>query len=133
SAGLHCLEDFTRDFDLPLPFVRHVSCPHFWRGAAPGESEEAFATRLAAEIEETIQGEGRATVAPLSGEPVRGAGGVIPPPRTYWAKVQEVCRRHDVLVIADEVITGFGRTGRMFGSAYYNIAPDVLVVSKGLT
>jgi 4-aminobutyrate--pyruvate transaminase len=133
SASLTGLPNFQRDFDLPLPFVRHVSCPHFWRGAAPGESEEAFATRLAAEIEETIQREGPETVAAFIGEPVMGAGGVIPPPRTYWAKVQEVCRRHDVLVIADEVITGFGRTGRMFGSEYYNIAPDVLVVSKALT
>jgi 4-aminobutyrate---pyruvate transaminase len=133
SASLTGLPNFQRDFDLPLPFVRHVSCPHFWRNGHPGESEEEFATRLAAELEETIKREGPETVAAFIGEPVMGAGGVIPPPRTYWEKVQEVCRRHDVLVIADEVITGFGRTGRMFGSEYYNITPDVLVVSKALT
>jgi 4-aminobutyrate---pyruvate transaminase len=133
SASLTGLPNFQRDFDLPLPFVRHVSCPHFWRSGNPGESEEAFATRLAAELEETIKREGPETVAAFIGEPVMGAGGVIPPPRTYWEKVQEVCRRHDVLLIADEVITGFGRTGRMFGSEYYNIKPDILVVSKALT
>jgi 4-aminobutyrate---pyruvate transaminase len=133
SASLTGLPAFQRDFDLPLGFARHVSCPHFWRGAKPGESEEDFATRLAAEIEETILSEGPETVAAFFGEPVMGAGGVIPPPATYWEKVQTVCRRHDVLVVADEVITGFGRTGRVFGSDYYNIAPDVLVVSKALT
>jgi 4-aminobutyrate---pyruvate transaminase len=133
SASLTGLPNFQRDFDLPLPFAHHVSCPHFWRGAKPGESEEDFATRLAAELEETILKEGPETVAAFFGEPVMGAGGVIPPPKTYWEKVQAVCRRHDVLVIADEVITGFGRTGRMFGSELYEIAPDALVVSKALT
>lgn len=133
SASLTGLPAFQRDFDLPLGFARHVSCPHFWRGAKPGESEEDFATRLAVELEETIRSEGADTVAAFIGEPVMGAGGVIPPPSTYWEKIQAVCRRHDVLVVADEVITGFGRTGRMFGSNYYDIAPDVLVVSKALT
>jgi 4-aminobutyrate--pyruvate transaminase len=133
SASLTGLPNFQRDFDLPLPFARHVSTPHFWRGAKPGESEEDFAARLAAELEETILREGPDTVAAFIGEPVMGAGGVIPPPKTYWRRVQEVCRRYDVLVVADEVITGFGRTGRMFGSETYDIAPDVLVVSKALT
>lgn len=133
SASLTGLPAFQRDFDLPLSFARHVSTPHVWRGAKPGESEEDFATRLAAELEETIQREGPETVAAFIGEPVMGAGGVIPPPRTYWAKVQAVCRRHDVLVVADEVITGFGRTGLMFGCETYAIQPDVLVVSKALT
>jgi 4-aminobutyrate--pyruvate transaminase len=133
SASLTGLANFQRDFDLPLPFARHVSTPHLWRGAKPGEGEEEFASRLAAELEETIQREGPETVAAFIGEPVMGAGGVIPPPKTYWEKVQQVCLRHDVLVVADEVITGFGRTGRMFGSETYNIAPDVLVVSKALT
>jgi 4-aminobutyrate---pyruvate transaminase len=133
SASLTGLPNFQRDFDLPLPFARHVSAPHFWRSAKPGESEEDFATRLAAELEETILREGPETVAAFIGEPVMGAGGVIPPPKTYWEKVQAVCRRHDVLIVADEVITGFGRTGRMFGSETYAIKPDVLVVSKALT
>jgi 4-aminobutyrate--pyruvate transaminase len=133
SASLTGLPAFQRDFDLPLPMMRHVSCPHYWRHAAPGESEEIFADRLAKELEEKILAEGPDTVAAFFGEPLMGAGGVITPPRTYWEKIQAICRRHDVLVVADEVITGFGRTGRMFGSETYGIAPDILVLSKALT
>ena len=133
SGSLTGMPNFHRDFDLPLPFVKHVSCPNHWRFAKPGESEEAFSTRLAEELEQTILAEGPETVAAFIGEPVMGAGGVMPPPRTYWEKVQAVCRRHDVLVVADEVITGFGRTGNMFGSQTYDISPDFLVISKALT
>jgi 4-aminobutyrate--pyruvate transaminase len=113
--------------------MHHVSCPSHWRFAAAGESEEAFASRLAKELEDKILAEGPDTVAAFFGEPLMGAGGVITPPRSYWEKIQAVCRRHDVLVVADEVITGFGRTGKMFGSQTYGIAPDMLVVSKALT
>lgn len=133
SASLTGLPAFHRDFDLPLPMMRHVSCPSLWRFGAAGESEEAFASRLAAELENLILAEGPGTVAAFFGEPLMGAGGVITPPRTYWEKIQAVCRRHDVLVVADEVITGFGRTGRMFGSQTYGITPDILVLSKALT
>jgi 4-aminobutyrate---pyruvate transaminase len=133
SASLTGLPAFQRDFDLPLPMIGHVSCPHYWRFGAPGESEEAFATRLASELEDRILAEGPQTVAAFFGEPLMGAGGVIMPPRTYWEKIQAVCRRHNVLIVADEVITGFGRTGRMFGSQTYEIKPDILVVSKALT
>ena len=133
SGSLTGLPAYQRDFDLPLPMMRHVSCPHYWRFGGPGESEEDFSSRLAVELEDAIIAEGPETVAAFFGEPVMGAGGVIPPPRGYWEKVQAVCRRHDVLVVADEVITGFGRTGRMFGSQTYGIAPDILVVSKALT
>jgi 4-aminobutyrate---pyruvate transaminase len=133
SASLTGLPAFQRDFDLPLPMIRHVSCPHYWRFAAPGESEEAYASRLAAELEDRILAEGPDTVAAFFGEPLMGAGGVILPPRTYWEKIQAVCRRHDILIVADEVITGFGRTGRMFGSETYGINPDILVLSKALT
>ena len=133
SGSLTGLPAFHRDFDLPLPMIRHVSCPNAWRYANPGESEEDFATRLADELEALILAEGPETVAAFIGEPVMGAGGVITPPPTYWQKIQAVCRRHDVLVVADEVITGFGRTGRMFGCETYGIEPDFLVVSKALT
>ena len=133
SGSLTGLPAFHRDFDLPLPMIRHVSCPNSWRYANPGESEEDFATRLADELEALILAEGPETVAAFIGEPVMGAGGVITPPPTYWQKIQAVCRRHDVLVVADEVITGFGRTGRMFGCETYGIEPDFLVVSKALT
>ena len=133
SASLTGLANFHRDFDLPLPFVRHLSCPNLWRFGQPGESEEAFATRLAQELEAMILAEGPETVAAFIGEPVMGAGGVMPPPRTYWEKIQAVCKRYDVLIVADEVITGFGRTGNWFGSQTYNIEPDIMVLSKAIT
>lgn len=133
SGSLTGLQVNQRGFDLPLSFVRHVTCPHFYRFAEAGETEETFADRLAAELEATILAEGPETVAAFIGEPIMGAGGVIVPPRTYWEKVQAVCRRYDVLVVADEVINGFGRLGTMFACEYFGIQPDMLVVSKQLT
>lgn len=133
AASLTGLPPNQKDFDVPLPFAKHVSCPHFWRNGLPGETEEAFATRLAKELDDRIVAEGPETVAAFIGEPVMGAGGVIIPPKTYWAKIQEVCRKHDVLLVADEVICGFGRTGKMFACETYNITPDVLVLSKQIT
>ena len=119
-------------FDLPIPQVLHVSCPHHWREALPGESEETFATRLAAELDALIVAEGPETVAAFFAEPVMAAGGVIVPPATYWQKIQAVLARHDVLLVADEVVCGFGRTGRMFGSETLAMQPDIMVVSKQL-
>ncbi len=121
------------DFDLPIDGILHVSCPHHYREALEGESEEDFATRLAQELDDRIEQEGAETVALILGEPVMGGGGVVVPPSTYWSKVQEVCRKHDVLVIADEVITGFGRLGSMFGCEVFDIDPDIMVLSKQLT
>ena len=122
-----------RDFDLPAIPVHHLTCPHHYRFAHEGESEEAFSSRLAAELEDYIEQEGADTIAAFIGEPLMGAGGVIAPPAGYWAKIQDVCRRHDILLVADEVINGFGRLGTMFACEYYGIDPDVLVVSKQLT
>ena len=133
SGSLTGMPNFHRDFDLPLPFVRHVSCPNFWRYGQPGETEEQFASRLAQELDDLIVAEGPDTVAGFIGEPVMGAGGVMPPPATYWQKIQEVCRKHDVLLVADEVITGFGRTGNPFACQTYGIEPDFMVVSKAIT
>lgn len=121
------------DFDLPIEGILHVSCPHHYRGALDGESEEEFATRLALELEERILQEGPETVAAFIGEPVMGAGGVVVPPASYWQKIQDVCRKHDVLIIADEVITGFGRLGTPFGCESFNIDPDIMVLSKQLS
>jgi adenosylmethionine-8-amino-7-oxononanoate aminotransferase len=120
-------------FDAPLPGFLHVRKPHHYREAGPGESEEAFAARLARELEERIVAEGPETVAAFIGEPLIAAGGVIPPPRGYWAAVQEVLRRHDVLLIADEVVCGFGRLGTPFGSHFYELEPDFMTVAKALT
>lgn len=122
-----------KGFDLPLDFARHVSTPHYWRHAHEGESEEAYSDRLAAELDEMIVAEGPETVAAFIGEPLMGAGGVIVPPAGYWGKIQAVCRKHDVLIVADEVINGFGRTGKMFACETYGIQPDMLVLSKQLT
>lgn len=107
--------------------------PHHWREARPGEDEEAFAHRLAEELDARIRAEDPDTVAAFIGEPLMAAGGVIPPPAGYWAAVQEVLREHDVLLIADEVVCGFGRLGTLFGSHRYGIEPDLVAVAKGLT
>jgi 4-aminobutyrate---pyruvate transaminase len=133
SGSLTGLSNNHRSFDLPLPNFVHVTSPHFWREARPGESEEEFSSRLAAELEAVIVREGADTVAAFFGEPIMGAGGVIVPPRTYWQKIQAVLRRYDIILVADEVITGFGRTGKMFGSETFDIEPDVIVLSKQIT
>lgn len=120
-------------FDLPAIPVRHLSNPHAYINARDGESEAEFAQRLADELETAIQEEGPETIAAFIGEPVMGAGGVIVPPEGYWEKVQEICRRYDILIVADEVINGFGRTGKMFGCDTMGIKADVMVLSKALT
>lgn len=130
SGSLTGLPVNHRDFDLPIIPVRHLTCPHYWRFGQPGESEAAFTDRLIRELEDTIAREGADTIAAFIGEPLMGAGGVLPPPEGYWARVQEVCRRNDILIVADEVINGFGRLGTTFACEYYGIDPDVLVTSK---
>src|SRR3546814_721548 len=98
-----------------------------------GESEAAFADRLARELEELIVKEGPDTVAAFIGEPLQGAGGVLIPPAGYWEKIQAVLRKYDVLLIADEVITGFGRTGNLFGCETFGIKPDMMTLAKQLS
>ncbi len=133
SASLTGIPANQRGFDVPLAGFHHVGNPHHYRHALPGESEEQFADRLAAELESLILKEGAETVAAFYAEPLMGAGGVIVPPRTYWDKIQAVCRKHDVLIVADEVICGFGRTGNLFGCQTFGIRPDVMVLSKQLS
>lgn len=133
AGSLTGLQANQRGFDLPLSFAKHVSAPHYYRNGLPGETEEAFVERLATELEDLILAEGPDTVAAFIGEPLMGAGGVIVPPDAYWQRMQEVCRKYDVLVIADEVINGFGRLGTMFGCDAFGIKPDILVCSKQIT
>ncbi len=133
SASLTGLPNNHRSFDLPFSNILHTGCPHHYRDAHVGESEVDFATRMANELEEMILAEGPETVAAFIGEPVMGAGGVVVPPATYWEKVQVVLNKYDILLIADEVICGFGRTGQMFGSQTFDIKPDIMTLSKGLT
>lgn len=133
SGSLTGLPNNHRSFDMPIERVLHTSSPHYWREAQEGESEEAFATRCAEELEALILAEGPETIAAFFGEPVLGAGGVVVPPATYWEKIQAVLEKYDILLVSDEVITGFGRTGEMFGSKTYGMRPDVMVMSKQLT
>lgn len=121
------------DFDLPITNILHTSCPHYYRFGLEGESEEEFATRMAADLEQMIQEEGPDTVAAFIAEPVMGAGGVIVPPATYWEKIQTVLAKYDILLVADEVICGFGRTGESFGSVTFGIKPDIMVMAKALS
>jgi 4-aminobutyrate--pyruvate transaminase len=133
AASLTGLPPNHRDFDLPLPGFLHAGCPHHYRFAHDGESEEDFATRLAAELDALIVKEGPDTVAAFIAEPVMGAGGVIVPPQTYFEKIMPVCARHDVFVIGDEVICGFGRLGTTFGCEKLNFRPDSISVAKMLS
>jgi len=127
-------KDYVRSASgLPIPEVRFLSCPHHWREAAPGESEEAFSARLADELDRTIRNTGPELFAGFIAEPVMGAGGVIVPPAGYFQAVQPVLRRYGIPLIADEVICGFGRTGELWGSQTYGIEPDIVVASKVIT
>ncbi|CAL9221845.1 unnamed protein product [Arabidopsis halleri] len=133
SASLSGLPPLHHNFDLPAPFVLHTDCPHYWRFHLPGETEEEFSTRLAKNLEDLIIKEGPETIGAFIAEPVMGAGGVIPPPATYFEKVQAVVKKYDILFIADEVICAFGRLGTMFGCDKYNIKPDLVTLAKALS
>jgi len=133
AASLSGLVPNHCDFDLPIDRILHVDCPHHYRYAEPGETEEAFATRLADALEQRILAEGPDTVGAFIAEPVMGAGGVLVPPATYFEKVQAVLRKYEVLLIADEVICGFCRTGEMFGSTTFGLRPDILTAAKALS
>lgn len=133
AASLTGLPYNHKFFDLPIAGILHAGCPHHYHNALPGESEADFATRLAAELDAMILAEGPETVAAFFAEPIMGAGGVIIPPDTYFEKIQAVLARHDVLLVADEVICGFGRTGRYWGSQSLGMRPDILTCAKALS
>src|SRR3954452_20237067 len=133
SASLTGLPNNHRDFDLPIANILHTDCPHHYRFAQPGETEEQFASRLADNLEKLILTEGPDTIAAMIAEPVMGAGGVLVPPKTYFEKIQKVLKKYDILFIADEVICGFGRTGNMFGTETFKLQPDMMVVAKALS
>ncbi|TCS60851.1 aspartate aminotransferase family protein [Varunaivibrio sulfuroxidans] len=133
SASLTGLPLNHRDFDLPIKGVLHTDCPHYYRFAEADESEEDFATRLARNLEKLILDEGPETVAAFFAEPVMGAGGVIVPPATYFQKIQAILKKYDVLLIADEVICGFGRTANMWGSETFSLKPDMMTMAKALS
>jgi len=133
AASLSGLPSMHQHFDLPLPGVLRVAAPHHYGGALAGESEAAFVDRLIAELETLIEREGPETIGGFIAEPVQGAGGVIIPPAGYFERVQALLKRHQILFIADEVITGFGRLGQRFGCDVYGLEPDMVTVAKMLT
>jgi len=133
TAGVTGIDDYHRNFNLPSSDALFVETPHHWRFAGPGESEEDYATRLAVNLEQAIVDAGPETIAAFIAEPVMGVGAVVVPPRTYFEKVQAVLRKYDILVIADEVICGFGRTGNMWGSETVGMRPDILTSAKALS
>ena len=133
TGSLTGLEMFHKTFDLPRTPILHTDAPYYFRRQDADQSEEDFAQQCADNLAALIESEGPDTVAAFIGEPVLGTGGIVPPPAGYWEKIQEVLARYDVLLIADEVVTGFGRLGSMFGSDHYGLKPDLIAVAKGLT
>ncbi|HAC51435.1 hypothetical protein A3753_11400 [Sulfitobacter sp. HI0082] len=133
TGSLTGLELFHKKFDLPLAQVVHADAPYYYRRPDANMSEAEFTAHLVGELEALIEREGADTIAAFIGEPVLGTGGIVPPPEGYWAAVQEVLNKHDILLVADEVVTGFGRLGSMFGSDHYGMKPDLITIAKGLT
>ncbi len=133
SGSLTGLPPVHANFDLPIARILHTDCPSHYHHALEGETEEEFSTRLAHNLEQLILQEGPETIGAFIAEPVIGAGGVLTPPKDYFQKIQAVLKRHEILLIADEVICGFGRTGNMFGCDTYGIQPDMMTVAKGLS
>jgi L-2,4-diaminobutyrate transaminase len=133
TGSLTGLELFHRKFDLPLAPVLHTEAPYYFRRADPAQSEADFVAHCVAELEALIAREGAETIAAFIGEPALGTGGLVPPPKGYWEAIQPVLDRHDILLVADEVVTGFGRLGSMFGSDHYGMKPDLMTIAKGLT
>ena len=133
AASMTGLPNNPRSFDLPMEGVLHTSCPHYRVYEQDNESEAEFVTRMVADLEAMIEAEGADTIAAFIGEPVMGAGGVIVPPEGYWEQIQAVLNKHDILLVADEVICGFGRTGNMFGSETMGMQPDIMTLSKQLS
>ncbi|RVV97772.1 aspartate aminotransferase family protein [Mesobaculum littorinae] len=133
SGSLTGLELYHKKFDLPLSPILHTEAPYYFRRADRAMSEADFVADCAAKLEELIEAEGAHTIAAFIGEPVLGTGGIVPPPAGYWDAIQAVLSKHDILLIADEVVTGFGRLGTMFGSDHYGIKPDIITIAKGLT
>ena len=133
TGSLTGLELFHKKFDLPLAQVIHTEAPYYYRRPESGMSEREFSGWCAEQLEALIQREGPETIGAFIGEPALGTGGLVPPPAGYWELIQPILHKHDILLIADEVVTGFGRLGSMFGSMHYSITPDIITIAKGLT
>ncbi|MDX5351044.1 MAG: aminotransferase class III-fold pyridoxal phosphate-dependent enzyme, partial [Paracoccaceae bacterium] len=133
TGSLTGLALFHAHFDLPRAPILHTEAPYYFRREDRSMTEEQFSAHCAAKLEELILAEGPDTIAAFIGEPILGTGGIVPPPRGYWAAIQAVLTKYDILLVADEVVTGFGRLGTMFGSVHYGMEPDLITIAKGLT
>jgi L-2,4-diaminobutyrate transaminase len=133
TGSLTGLSVFHNNFDLPRAPILHTEAPYFYRRPDRSMTEEQFSADCAAKLEEMILAEGPDTIAAFFGEPILGTGGLVPPPKGYWAAIQVVLKKYDILLVADEVVTGFGRLGTMFGSDHYGMEPDLITIAKGLT
>jgi L-2,4-diaminobutyrate transaminase len=133
TGSLTGLPTWHKTFGLPLPGVLHTESPYYYRRPDRSMSEEQFSQYCADKLEELILAEGADTIAAFFGEPVIGTGGIVPPPAGYWERISAVLKKYDILLVADEVVTGFGRLGSMFGAHHYGIEPDLMAIAKGLT
>jgi L-2,4-diaminobutyrate transaminase len=133
TGSLTGLDLFHKKFDLPLSNILHTEAPYYFRREDSSQTEDQFVTYCVNALEAQIAHEGADTIAAFIGEPVLGTGGIVPPPAGYWAAIQAVLKKHDILLVVDEVVTGFGRLGTMFGSNHYGIKADIITIAKGLT
>lgn len=133
SGSLTGLGLFHNKFDLPLAPVMHTVAPDYFRRDDLSMSEAEFTAHCVADLEAIIHREGADTIAAFWAEPLLGTGGIVPPPVGYWAAIQEVLEKHDILLVADEVVSGFGRMGKMFAAEHYDLKPDLMTIAKGLT
>ncbi|MFD3190112.1 aspartate aminotransferase family protein [Sedimentitalea sp. HM32M-2] len=133
NGSLTGLKLFHDQFDLPLDRFLHTEAPYYFRRTDLDQTEEQFVAHCVSELQALIAREGADTIAAFIGEPALGTGGLVPPPAGYWPAIQAVLDEHDILLIADEVVTGFGRLGAMFGSDFYGMRPDIITIAKGLT
>jgi putrescine aminotransferase len=133
GASLGGMVDMHAQGGLPIPGIVHIDQPYMVEHARPGESRDDFGLRAASWLEAKIQEVGADKVAAFIGEPIQGAGGVIIPPDTYWPEIQRICDQHGILLVSDEVICGFGRTGEWFGCQRYGFKPDLITFAKGVT
>jgi len=132
AASLGGMKPMHAQGGLPIPDIEHIGQPYWYQDGGDLAPED-FGVKVANELEAKILDLGADKVAAFIGEPIQGAGGVIIPPSSYWPRIQEICEQYDILLVADEVICGFGRTGKWFGSDYFGISPDIMVIAKGLS
>ena len=117
---------------LPIPGIVHIAQP-YWYAEGGEATPEAFGLWAAKELERAIEEIGADKIAAFVAEPIQGAGGVVIPPGTYWPEIERICRAHDILLVSDEVICGFGRTGEWFGCEHFGYRPDILSMAKGIS